>query len=178
MLKRLESLKGILRDPLYWKFAVTFLGYFFAIVNQLVPPPELAPLPESTNPYRDSSIKAGGFAFITAIALFALLIRTGTEQRDTLVDRVARLLGVLAAFGTAWYTLDVATQGNPGLYLYGAATLTGLAILVLLIGGGIWTAFVLVYSFVYDRVWAALEAAFLFVKTVVEYAIRFIFLKR
>ena len=178
MLTRLNSLKGELLKPLWWKLAVIALGYFFALVNQVVPPADLAPLPDNITDRDIASIRIGGFALITAVALFAGLIPTGTEPLDKLVDGTGRLLGVLAAFGAGWYTLDVATGGNPGLYLYGAATLTGLAILVLLIGGGIWTAFVLVYSFVYDRVWAALEAAFLFMKTVVEYVIRFIFLKR
>ena len=50
MLQRLKTLQaGFLR--LVWlKFAVTFLGYFFAVVVQIAPPAELANLPEDTSP--------------------------------------------------------------------------------------------------------------------------------
>ena len=73
------------------------------------------------------------------------------------------MLGVLAAFGAGWYTLDVATQGNPGLYLYGATTLTGLTIAFLVVGTGIWAGMILM-----ARAFAArLGAAFSRLKCVV-----------
>ena len=174
MLKRLKSSKGELVNLLWWKFAITVLGYFFALVNQLAHPSDLAPLPESITDRDVANIRIGVFAIITAIALFASLIPTGTESRDKLVSYLALSLGVVATFGAGWHTLDAATAGNSGLYLVGLGTLTGLTIAALLVGAGIWTAFVLVYSFVYDRVWAALEAALLFPKTVVENTIRFL----
>ena len=162
MLERLKSSKGELLNPLWWKLLVILLGYFFALVNQFVLPAELAPLPDNANPQRDSSIRIGGFTLITAVALFAGLIPTGNEQRDKLVDGIARLLGVLAAFGAGWYAIDVATDGNPGLYLYGATTLTGVTIAFLLIGGGTWAVIILVArGFV-----AGLGAAILFLKTI------------
>ena len=86
----------------------------------------------------------------------------GNRTRDKLVDGIARLLGVLSAFGAGWYTLDVATQGNPGLYLYGATSLTGLTIAFLLIGGGIYAGMILAV-----RTFAAgLDAAILCLITV------------
>ena len=156
---------------LIWlKFAVTFLGYFFAVVVQIAPPTELATLPENTSPQDIASIKIGGFAFIVAISLLVLLIPTGVEQRDKLVDGAARLLGVLSALGAAWHTLDAATQGNPGLYLVGIGTLTGFAILILLVGGGIWAVILLALRVIA----ATLDAAFLCLLTVPKYAIRFL----
>ena len=162
MLTRLKSLKAEFISLIWLKFAVTFLGYFFAIVIQFVPPAELASLPEDTSPQDLASIKISGFAFITAIALFALLIQTGEEPRDKLVDGTARLLGVVAALGAAWHTLDAATQGNPGLYLVGIGTLTGLAILVLVIGGGMWAGIYLVAR----AISAGVDAAILCLLTV------------
>ena len=78
---------------------------------------------------------------------------------------------MLAAFGAGWYTLDVATKGSPGLYLYGATTLTGLAIVYLLLAGGMGMA---IYAGIYaaTKMFAAgLDAAFLCLRTAVEYAI-------
>ena len=157
------SLKGGLLTLLWWKVAVVFLGCLFATVNQVVPPGDLAVLPDDSNPYRDSSIRVGGFVLITAIALFASLIPTGDKPQDKLVGGAAGLLGVLAAFGAGWYTLDVATQGNPGLYLYGATTLTGLTIAFLVVGTRIWAGMILM-----ARAFAArLGAAFSRLKCVV-----------
>ena len=169
MLARLKSLKVELPNPIWLKFSATFLGYFFAIVIQFVPPTELATLPEDTSTRDLASIKIGGFAFITAIALFALLIQTGKAPRDKLVDGTARLLGVVAALGAAWHTLDAATQGNPGLYLVGIGTLTGFAVLILLVGGGIWAV---IWATLYV-VFSAVDATILCLRTVTEYAIRF-----
>ena len=171
MLTRLNSLKGELLNPLWWKLAVTALGYFFALVNQIVAPSDLAPLPEDTSPQDVAGIRIGGFVLITAVALFAGLIPTGTEKSlEKLVDGTARLLGVLADFGAGWYTLDVATQGNPGLYVYGVTTLTGLAIVALLIGGGFWAAFL----FVINCAATALDAVILVMRTIVVYSYRFL----
>ena len=39
------------------------------------------------------------------------------------VNLAAGLLGVLSAFGAGWYWLDNATQGSPGLYVYGGLAL-------------------------------------------------------
>ena len=170
MLERLKSLKAEFLSLIWLKLAVIVLGYFFALINQFVPPAELAPLPDETTPFRDSSIRIGGFVLITAIALFTSLIPTGKEPRDILVDYVARLLGVLAAFGAGWYTIDVATQGNPGLYLYGATTLTGLTIAFLLVGAGIWAGIILLV-----RAFAeGLDAAILCLRTIAKCAIRFL----
>ena len=77
-------------------------------------PTDLAPLPETTTDQDIASIRIGGFAIITAITLFAGLIPTRTQKPlERLVDGLARFLGVLAAFGAGWYTLDIATEGNP-----------------------------------------------------------------
>ena len=174
MLAHLKSLKVEFVSMIWLKFAVIFLGYFLAIINQVVPPADLAPLPESTDPYRDSSIRIGGFVLITAIALFTSMIPTGKEPRDILVDYAARLLGVLAAFGAGWYTIDVATQGNPGLYLYGATTLTGVTIAFLLVGAGIWAGIILLV-----RAFAeGLDAAILCLRTIAKCAIRFLARRR
>ena len=107
-------------------------------LNLVVPPAEIAPILEDAEPYHASRVKAGGFALITAIALFASLIPTGTEQLDKLVDGMARLLGVISAFGAGWYVLDSETQGNPGLYIVGIATLTGLTVVAVAMAGGLW----------------------------------------
>ena len=142
MLTRLNSLKGELLNPLWWKLAVTALGYFFALINQFLPPSDLAPLPEDANPQDVATIKIGGFVIITAVALFAGLIPTGTKKpMEKLVDGTARLLGVLAAFGAGWHTLNIPTQGDPSLYMFGVASLTGLAIVALLIWAGIFAVF-------------------------------------
>ena len=171
MLTKLKSLKGELLDLLWWKLAVIFLGYFFALINQIVPPSDLAPLPEDTSPQAIASIKIGGFVLIAAVALFAGLIPTNTEKPlEKLVDGTARLLGVLSAFGTGWYTLDVATQGNPGLYLYGVTSLTGLTIAFLLIAGGFWAGIILLAR----AIAAGLDAAILCLITVGKRAIRFL----
>ena len=151
----LTRLKDILRDPLWWKSAVIFAGYLFAVVNLVVDPADIATLPDDASPYRASGVKAGGFALITAIALFAALIPTGTptgtKERDKLINGMAQLLGVLAAFGAGWYVLDSETQGNPGLYIVGIVTLTGLAVVAVAIAGGFWVASL--------AVWNALVAA-------------------
>ena len=150
---------------LWWKFAITVLGYFFAIVNQLAHPSDLTPLPETTTDRDVANIRIGVFAIITAIALFASLIPTGTESRDKLVSYLALSLGVVATFGAGWHTLDVATAGNSGLYLVGLGTLTGLTILALLIGGGMWAGIYVVASgFLHG-----LDAAILFLKTIGKY---------
>ena len=168
MLQRLKTLQAEFLRLVWLKFAVTFLGYFFAIVVQIVPPTELANLPQDTSPQDLASIKIGGFAFIVAISLFALLIPTGDDPRDKFVDGTARLLGVIAAPGAAWHTLDASTQGNPGLYLVGIGTLTGLAILMLLVGGGIWAVILLAAR----AIAAALDAAILCLLTVAKHATR------
>ena len=118
----LTRLKDILLDPLWWKLAAVFAGYFFAVVNLLVDPADIATLPDDASPYHASRVKAGGFALITAIALFVALISRGTDKRDTLIEGMAQLLGVLAACGAGWYVLDSETQGNPGLYIVGIVT--------------------------------------------------------
>ena len=163
----LTSLKDILRDPLWWKLAVTFAGYFFAVVNLVVDPADIATLPDDASLYHASRIKAGGFALITAIALFAALIPTGTEERDKLIDGMARLLGVLAAFGAGWYVLDSETQGNPGLYIVGIITLTALAVVAVAIAGGLWVA----YLAVLNALVAALKAATLLLRTITRFLV-------
>ena len=140
------------------------------MINQVVPPHELATLPEETTQQDLSTIRIGGFVLITGVALFAGLIPTGTEPLDKLVDGTARLLGVLAAFGAGWYTLDVATDGNPGLYLYGITSLTGLTIAFLLVAGGMWAVIILVAR----AIAAGLDAAILCLRTVGGWVIRFI----
>ena len=141
-----KRLTDILRDPLWWKIAVILAGYLFAAINLAVDPSEISTLPEDANPYSASRIKAGGFAFITAIALFAGLIPTGTKEQDKLVDATARFLGVLTAFGAGWYVLDSETHGNPGLYILGIAILAGFAVIVVIISGGLCVALLTVLN--------------------------------
>ena len=179
MLTRLNSLKGELLNPLWWKLAVTALGYFFALINQFLPPSDLAPLPEDANPQDVATIKIGGFVIITAVALFAGLIPTGTKKpMEKLVDGTARLLGVLAAFGAGWHTLNIPTQGDPSLYMFGVASLTGLAIVALLIWAGIFAVFQFVLTrilaFALTQVFAALDAVILVIRTIVECTHKFI----
>ena len=100
--------------------------------------------------------------------MFALLIPTGDEPRDKFVDGTARLLGVIAALGAAWHTLDAATQGNPGLYLVGIGTLTGFAILLLLVGGGMWAVVLLAAKMFVE----GLDAAVFCLRTVAKHTIR------
>ena len=164
-MKRVKPLKGELLNPLWWKLAVTFVGAIFALIIQFVPPAEIATFPEDASPRDFATAKIGGFALITAVALFAGIIRTGTAPLDKLVDGMTGLLGVLAAFGAGWNTLSVATSGNPGLYLYGAATLTGIAVVGLLIGGGMWAA---IWA-VAHLITAGVDAAILFLKTTVGF---------
>ena len=135
---KFKEVQGVLLSPLFWKLVVTLLGYFFAGVNQAIHPSELITLPDDATSDTVSSIRVGGFALITAVALFAGLMPTGTEQIDKLVDGMARVLGVVAAFGAGWYTLDIATDGTPGPYVYGMVSLAGLAIATLAIGTGNW----------------------------------------
>ena len=142
----LTRLKDILLDPLWWKLAAVFAGYFFAVVNLFVDPADIATLPDDASPYHASRVKAGGFALITAIALFVALISRGTDKRDKLIEGVAQLLGVLAACGAGWYVLDSETQGNPGLYVVGIVTLTGLTVVAVAIVGGFWVALVTVLN--------------------------------
>ena len=170
MLEKLKSSKGELVNLLWWKLAVTILGFFFALVNQLVHPTDLAPLPETTTDQDIASIRIGVFAIITAVALFASLIPTGTETRDKLVNFLALALGVVATFGAGWHTLDVATVGNSGLYLVGLGSLTGLTIVALLMGAGIWAVIILMAR----AIASAIDAAILCLQYVVKLAIRFI----
>ena len=142
----LTRLKDILLDPLWWKLAAVFAGYFFAVVNLAVDPADIATLPDDASPYHASRVKAGGFALITAIALFVALISRGTDKRDKLIEGGAQLLGVLAACGAGWYVLDSETQGNPGLYVVGIVTLTGLTVVAVAIVGGFWVALVTVLN--------------------------------
>ena len=168
MQEKLKSLKGEPLNPLWWKSAVIFLGYFFALVNQVAHPTDLAPLPETTTDQDIASIRIGGFAIITAITLFAGLIPTRTQKPlERLIDGLARFLGVLAAFGAGWYTLDIATEGNPGLYMYGLGILTGFATVALLVWAGIWVVAV----FAFSRSVAGIEAAILFLRTVVSFLV-------
>ena len=154
----LARLKDIVLDPLWWKLAAVFAGYFFAVVNLLVDPADIATLPDDNSPYHASRIKAGGFALITAIALFVALISRGIDKRDKLIEGMAQLLGVLAACGAGWYVLDSETQGNPGLYIVGIVTLTGLTVVAVAIAGGFWVALV-----------AAPKAAILLCRTIVRF---------
>ena len=112
------------------------MGYLFAVINQFVSPADIITFPEDTNPYTASSVKAGGFALITAVALFAGMIPTGNEELDKSIDSFARFLGVVSAFGAGWYSLDSANHGQSGSYLYGLITLTSFALLVILFAGG------------------------------------------
>ena len=137
----LTRLKYILLDPVWWKLAIVFAGYFFAVLNLFLDPSDIATLPDDASPYHASRIKAAGFALITAIAIFAALISRGTDERDKLIEGMASLLGVLAAFGAGWYVLDSETQGNPGLYIVGLITLAGLTVVAVAIGAGLWVAF-------------------------------------
>ena len=108
---------------------------------------------------------------ITAIALFAGLIPADTEKwPEKMFDVLARLLGVVSAFGAAWYTLDVATQGNPGLYLYGLGMLTGIAAVALLFWGSIWIIGLLVQVF-FAVTKAAIKTVILCLRTVKGVAI-------
>ena len=126
---------------MWWlKLAVTILGYIFASINQFFDPNDIAKLPENTSPEDIASIRIGVFAFITAIALFAGLIHTGKEPRDKWVHFGTLGLGVVAAFGTGWHTLEIATGEKPVTYLVGMGTLAGLLIVTLLIAVGIGTA--------------------------------------
>ncbi len=138
----LTRLKDILLDRLWWNFAAVFAGYLFAVVNLFVDPADIATLPDDASPYHASRVKAGGFALITAIALFIALISRGTDKRGKLIEGMAQLLGVLAACGAGWYVLDSETQGNPGLYIVGIVTLTGLTVVAVAIAGGFWLALV------------------------------------
>lgn len=147
----LTRLKDILLDRLWWNFAAVFAGYLFAVVNLFVDPADIATLPDDASPYHASRVKAGGFALITAIALFIALISRGTDKRGKLIEGMAQLLGVLAACGAGWYVLDSETQGNPGLYIVGIVTLAGLTVVAVAIAGGFWVA--------YSAVWKALVAA-------------------
>ena len=163
----LTRLKDILLDPLWWKLAAVFAGYFFAVVNLLVDPADIATLPDDASPYHASRVKAGGFALITAIALFVALISRGTDKRDKLIEGMAQLLGVLAACGAGWYVLDSETQGNPGLYIVGIVTLTGLTVVALAIAGGFWV----VYLAVLNALVAALKAATLLLSTITRFLV-------
>ena len=78
----LTRVKDILRDPLWWKFAVTFAGYFFAVVNLIVDPADIATLPDDASPYRASRVKAGGFALITVPYSPLSNRHRGTGQAD------------------------------------------------------------------------------------------------
>ena len=140
----LKGLKGVLvglRDLIWWKVALTFAGYFFAVLILLVDPSDIAPYPDEDGSYQASRVKAASFAFITAITLIATLIPTCTGERHKLVDGMARLLGALSALGAGWYVLDDATQGNPGLYLVGFITLAGLATILIAIAAGFYVAY-------------------------------------
>lgn len=142
-------------------------GYFFAVLNLVVDPVDIATLPDEASPYLASRVKAGGFALITAIALFAALIPAGTEERDKLIDGMARLLGVLTSFAAGWYVLDSETQGNPGLYVVGFVTFTGLAIVALSIVGGLWVA----CAAVLNAFVAALKAATPLLRTITRFLV-------
>ena len=80
---------------------------------------------------------------------------------------MARLLGVLAAFGAGWYVLDSETQGNPGLYIVGIITLTALAVVAVAIAGGLWVA----YLAVLNALVAALKAATLLLRTITRFLV-------
>ena len=161
----------LVKMPLFWKFMVVVLGYLFAILNQFFHPSDLITFPQDTSPYSASIVRAAGFALITAIALFAGLIPTSRQKDDvdkeldphTFVDYAARMLGVLGAFGAGWYSLDSATQGNSGPYIYAMATLAGFAILAIAIGGGFWAALLAVLNWFF----AGLDAAILLLKTAI-----------
>ena len=159
----MKALKDVLGNSLSWKILVIVLGYFFALVNLVVSPADIAPILEDADPYHASRVKAGGFALITAIALFAGLIPTDNKKWDKLVDGIARLLGVISAFGAGWYVLDSETQGNPGLYIYGVVILTGSAIVAVAIIGGLW-ALVTTGS---NKLAAAIDRAILYVGGVI-----------
>ena len=157
MLSKLKSFPKLLWDivsnPLSWKFAVVVTGFALGLVNLAVPPKEFVTLPKYASPYLAYSIQAGGFALITTIVLFAGLIPTGkmVMDNDASVEFLARLLGVGASFGAGWFSLESATQGETGTYIFGIFLLTGLAVMALLV----WAGFALIFRLI----WNVLEAA-------------------
>ena len=132
----MEKIIALLWSPLFWKGLVTVLGATFSLVNLGVDPSDLVTLPDDASSYDYSSIKAAGFAIITAMALFAGSVPTGDGQSDKMVDAATRMLGILATFGAGWFWLHGATYGSPGKYLYGVIILTGAAGMAVLIWGG------------------------------------------
>ena len=127
-----------LLNPLFWKAMVTLLGVGFAIVNLTVDTSTFVYIPDQTEEFHGSGIKAAGFAIITAMALFAGSLPTGNGHLDKLVDSSSRMLGILATLGAGWFWLYGETHGNPGAYLYGVWILTATAIVTVLIWGGIY----------------------------------------
>lgn len=155
----------MLRTPLFWKLAVTFMGYLVALLNQFIDPTELITFPDDASPYTASAVRAGGFALITAIALFVGMIPTGNEDRDKQVDNYARFLGVLCAFGAGWYSLESATHGQPVAYVAAMSSLTGFALLTILFAGG--------YVAIFKLAEGALRSALLFLHFNLTHLTRF-----
>ena len=102
----------MLKTRLSFKLFVILAATASALLNQF-----LAPIPADGGPYADNAVKAAGFTFIAAIILFAGLIPTGEGKCDKYVDYLARTVGVGAAFGAGWHSLEIAMKGSPGVYV-------------------------------------------------------------
>lgn len=135
--KGLKDWASVLLSLLFWKSAIIFFGFWLAAANQYARPEDLAGLPENASFETVSIARAGGFAFITAVALAAGAIPTGKATSDKLVTGAASLLGIVAACGGGWHALE-AIGGNPTLYVQRIAALAALTILTLALGWGFW----------------------------------------
>ena len=116
---------------------------------------------DGTCQINESNIRAAGFTLITAVALFASVLRNPKTLVDDVVERGISLLGVVSAFGAGWFWLEAETFGHPWAYVGSMLVIVGLGAYAVIGGGYIIAGVVMAYALARLIVPAVIKAFFI-----------------